>query len=533
MKFDFGTAAALLFCTLFLALGTLLLADIGLETDEGLFAAALYPPPLNRDFTIRVFHHQLPLMVMTYVGATKAWLYAPILALIPPSTFLVRFVSLLIGACTLLLVYWFVRKILGNAPAIAAIALLSTDPMFLLTIKWDWGPVAIQHFCLVSACLLLTIYYETRALRHLGCGFFLLGLGLWDKALFAWSIVGLTVAAVTVCQQEMRAVINRKAGAVALTAFVIGCSPLLLYNAKHKVITFTSNANWSLNGIADKAELVKVTFEGSALYGVITREPGPGPIREPETITQRVIVRLDEVVGSPRKGLQWYAFILGVAVSPLLLRHQRRVVAFALVFFLITWSMMALTKNAGNGVHHTILLWPMPQIVIASVVALAARHRYLIGVLASAAFVIVIAIGNVLALNTYYADEIRNGGTVAWTDAFYALSLDLSARHPDAVYLLDWGFFDNLRLLQKGRIDLRTFLEPKTLEERKHARADLRNPHILYVTHTEGNVFFEGDVRRFLAFAAQDGYRKEVLRTFSDRNGRPIIEMFGLVSPPQ
>src|SRR6202043_3124942 len=96
VKFDFGTAAALLFCTLFLALGTILLADVGLETDEGLFSAALYPP-FNKDFTIRVFHHQLPLMAMTYVGAAKAWLCAPILALIPPSTFLVRFVSLLIG----------------------------------------------------------------------------------------------------------------------------------------------------------------------------------------------------------------------------------------------------------------------------------------------------------------------------------------------------------------------------------------------------------------------------------------------------
>jgi 4-amino-4-deoxy-L-arabinose transferase-like glycosyltransferase len=533
VKIDFGMAAALLFCALFLALGTLLLADIGLETDEGLFAAALYPPPLNRDFTIRVFRHQLPLMVMTYVGATKAWLYAPILAVIPPSAFSVRFVSLLIGAGTLLLVYWFVRKILGNAPAIAAIALLSTDPMFLLTIKWDWGPVAIQHFCLVSACLLFTIYYEARALRHLWFGFFLLGIGLWDKALFAWSIAGLTVAALTVCHQEMRAVINRKAVAVALTALIVGCFPLLLYNVKHHFITFTSNTHWSADGIADKVDLVRATLEGSALYGVITREPGPGAIRQPTTITQRMIVRLDEAMGSPRKGLQWYAFILGVAVSPLLLSRQRRAILFALVFLLITWSMMALTKNAGNGVHHTILLWPMPQIVIASVVAWAARRRYLIGVVASAAFVIVIAIGNVLVLNTYYADEIRNGGTVAWTDAFCALSLDLSARQPDAVYLLDWGFFDNLRLLQKGRIDLRTFSEPETLEERKHANADLRNQNIFYLTHTEGNVFFESDVKRFITFAAREGYRKEVLRTFSDRNGRPIIELFGLVGPPQ
>ena len=48
---------------------------------------------------------------------------------------------------------------------------------------------------------------------------------------------------------------------------------------------------------------MKATLEGGALYGVITREPGPGTIREPVTVTQRMIVRLDEqarwVVGRP------------------------------------------------------------------------------------------------------------------------------------------------------------------------------------------------------------------------------------------
>ena len=234
-------------------------------------------------------------------------------------------------------------------------------------------------------------------------------------------------------------------------------------------------------------------------------------------------------MGSPLKGLQWYAFISGIAAAWLLPRHERRIVTFALVFLAVAWSMMALTKSAGASVHHVVLLWPMPQIVMASLVALAVRRLYRFGVLAAVGLVIAIGIGNLLVLNAYYADEIKHGLTVAWTDAFYALSSDLSVRHPDAVYALDWGFFDNLRLLHKGNLDLRVFLKPNTSEERTFATTQLRNPKIVYVTHTPGNVFFESRVKDFMTFIAEEGYRKEMLQTFSDRNGRPVIESFKLV----
>ena len=509
-----------------------MLADVGLETDECLFSAALYPP-IDTEFTIRVFRHQIPLMLMSYVGAAKAWLYAPILAVIPPTAFLVRFISLLIGVCTLLFFYKFVQKIFGNAPAIAALVFLSTDPIYLLTTKWDWGPVAIQHLCLISSCYFLIRHYETRAIRYLAAGFLLLGIGLWDKALFCWSIVGLTIAAVTVCPREIRTVISRKAIAFALMAFILGTLPLLAYNLKHSFATIRSNVHWSVDGLAGKADTVRMSLEGSALYGGITRGPGDGRIHQATTIIQDAIVWLDKAVGSPLKGLQWYAFLLGIAATPFLPRCERRIVTFALLFLIVAWSMMALTKNAGVSVHHTALLWPMPQIVMASLVALAVRRFYRFGVLAAVALVTAIAIGNLLVLNTYYADEIRNGATVAWTDAFDSFSLDLSVRHPDAVYLLDWGFADNLRLLHKGKIDLRIFSKPKTSEERTFATAELRNGNLIYVTHTPGNIFFESDVKDFMTFVDEEGYRKDVLRTFSDRNGRPVIELFRLVRVPK
>ena len=82
-----------------------------------------------------------------------------------------------------------------------------------------------------------------------------------------------------------------------------------------------------------------------------------------------------------------------------------------------------------------------------------------------------------------------------------------SARHPDAVYVLDWGFLDNLKItLHKGQIYFRKrFRNRRQWRSANHTAADLRNQNILYLSHTDGNIFFDSDVKQFLAFAAEAG----------------------------
>ena len=80
-----------------------------------------------------------------------------------------------------------------------------------------------------------------------------MGLGAGRDSTF---LPGIAVAASTVCHREIRAVISRKNSR--------GC-----FDGIHRWVlsafAFTSNTDRSLDGIADKAELVKATVEGSAL----------------------------------------------------------------------------------------------------------------------------------------------------------------------------------------------------------------------------------------------------------------------------
>ena len=186
----------------------------GIQEDEALFSIPFYSA-LPREYKIRVWQHDIPLMVMSYVGALKTWIYWPLVHWFGPSVWTVRLPVALTGAVTVFLFYHLILNSGGPRPAFAAAfgaLLLATDPVFVLTNTYDWGPVALEHLLLVGGCLFTAAVLEEstekacrgRARTGTMFGFLCFGLALWNKALFVWALSGLTVAAVTVLWREIK-----------------------------------------------------------------------------------------------------------------------------------------------------------------------------------------------------------------------------------------------------------------------------------------------------------------------------------------
>src|SRR5690349_14336334 len=123
----------ILFPLLFFCLGWALLPYPGLQNDEVLFANALFHVPASDVFHLNVLHHQIPLMLLTYMGALKTWIYGPILALFPPSYLTVRLPVLFLGAFTIWLFVRLLGSVHGRRAAWIGGLLLATDTTFLLT----------------------------------------------------------------------------------------------------------------------------------------------------------------------------------------------------------------------------------------------------------------------------------------------------------------------------------------------------------------------------------------------------------------
>lgn len=516
-----GPAAAAV--CLFIALGTAFIPLAGLQTDEALFSSPLFLNPGN-NLLLKIARGQVPLMVMTYLGSLKALLWAPILAVWGGHIWSVRLPAVLIGAATIFIFYRLVMESQGRSAAGIGAFLLATDPVFLLTDTFDWGPVAIDHFLLVTGCWLLYRFgsrNEPGRLIVLSGGFFCFGLALWNKALFVWSLAGLSVAGLTVFWPEVRRALTRRNLAVAAGAFLLGALPLIVFNLRHGFPTVGENVRIDAGSLATKWIQVRSAANGHSLMGYLVAEEEAGHPRPIEGLRGRAAEWIHRIAGT-RRSTGFY-YVLGLLLAAIPLWWRSRAARFALAFCAVAWLSMALTRDAGGSAHHVILMWPFP--ILFAAVALS-NIPWRLGLAAAAAM----AGMNLLVLNQHLYQLERMGSWDSFTDAIFPLSESLED-DGRTIYLADWGMWDSLQLLHEGRLKLRVAPVPANPTapsdaERKELEFMLADRQGLVVGHLPEREFQRGSGAVLERLAAERGFRKERLRMVADRNGRPVFEVY-------
>ena len=101
--------------------------------------------------SVKILGHRIPVMLISYLGALKSWVYAPIFRFWKPSAVSVRVPVILAAGLTVWLFWSLLRRIAGSRAASVGCVLLASDTLFLITSCFDWGPVVLQHLLLVSA----------------------------------------------------------------------------------------------------------------------------------------------------------------------------------------------------------------------------------------------------------------------------------------------------------------------------------------------------------------------------------------------
>ena len=476
-------------------------------------------------------------MLMTYLGTLKTGIYRPIFASFGTGIYATRVPMLLAGAAGLWLFFLFLRRAAGYRAALVGCGLLAVDTLYLLTICFDWGPVALQHLLLIGGLCLLLGFYQTCQVSRLFWGWFLLGLGLWDKALMAWMLGGIGIATLAVFPRELWRTVTLRRAAISLLAFLLGALPLVLYNVDNRVATFRSNTVYESGKIAGKASLLLATADGSALFGWLSNEDwqtaSPHP---PAGVVQKLSAGISQIAHRPRHSLMLYAFVAALLLTPLARGAALRAIFFALIAMAIAWIQMAVTANAGGSVHHAILIWPLPEMVIAISFAAASRRLRRAGIPALAATLAVLMISSLLVTNEYYHLTVRNGGAQNWTDAIFRLSDYVKGTSPERVYCVDWGILDSLRLLNRGKLPLAVGNDLVSRaaandDDRKALMKALAGPQNLFIGHTPDFEFFRGTTSRLVKYAADAGYPRAILATITDSYGRPVFEVYHFVAP--
>ena len=529
-------AVVLLFILLFLLAGLAVIPYAGIQNDEALFAAGIYPPLSIRD-SMRVFHHPVSTMLMSYLGTLKSWVYGPIFALWTPSVYSLRVPGLVLGALTIWLFYLLLSRVLGRRAAVAGCVLLATDSTYLYTTCFDWGPVLLQHILMVGGVLLVVRFHQTSSRVALGAGFFLFGLALWDKALSGWTLVGMLLGLLAANPGALRRAISLKNLLVVVFCFCAGAYPLLRFNLRNSGETLRANVGWSAEPavLQMKLGMLQRTLGGSGLLEYLSFADGTEGARPPGTALEKFSVELDRHRGDMRNG--WLAYAMGASLLLLPVvwnTRARRPMIFVLVVMTVVWSQMLFGVGVGGSVHHTVLLWPWPQFLAAAGLAEASRRLRRAGLPALLLAIALVGGSNVVVANIQFSQLIRNGGGLVWTDAISGLSDYLPAVPAEHFVLLDWGLTEPLRLLHKGRLPLAwggDYVLKDTLGEdaRRGFLTMIQATGNVYVSHTDPYQVFEGVNQRLDRLLEREGYRKQPLATIPDTNGRSIFAVFRIV----
>jgi hypothetical protein len=517
-------------CLWFIASGWPFMRRLGIEVDEALVGNGIYERAAPV-YSWRLFGHEIPVMLMSYVGSMKAWIYNGIFLVTPPGPLALRLPMMLAGAASIWLFFRLLDDLHGRRAAWTGAALLATDTTFVLTDAIDFGPAALQHLFLLGGLVCLLHFHRGRGEWLLAAASFLFGLGLWDKALFAWLLTGVACGALFAFPRALwMHARSRRTVAMAAAAFAAGAFPLIQFNIARPFETVRANASAGADDALHKAIYIRPTVGGSGMLGFLTApDPGPKP-GSAHHLVQRISFAAARFFGRVQNNWILETLIAASLLAPLWRRTAARgPVLFSAVFLVVVWFEMALTNGAGASVHHIVLLWPFHLAIIAFVLAELSKRLRGSGVMVLTAVVVLLAARNVLVTNTNLVELIRNGGSVRWSEAFPALIEYL--RHSDAerVWVGDWGILETVNLLTEGSSPVQDATGViRSLDSSAGADEMLRmisQRRAVFLRHAAGAELWPGMNDRTDCFAQERGFNVEPLKIIQDRNGRSIFEL--------
>jgi len=126
---------------------------------------------------------------------------------------------------------------------------------------------------------------------------------------------------------------------------------------------------------------------------------------------------------------------------------------------------------------------------------------------------------NLLLTNEYFYQLARYGALGNWSDASYQLSSEVGRMQFTRFVVDDWGIANGLQVLRAGNASL------VLAQEWDHARW----AKDVWIGHTPQFQVRAGGNEQIVQAARSAGFEKQIIKTVSDRNGRPVFEIFRFV----
>lgn len=516
----------------------------GLQYDEALQAPAalrLLHPELPKEIsgasTVGVAGRDWPVMTNAYIGAPKSYLLAGSFLLVGPGVLGLRLVGIGFGAAAILLTYLFARRSLGTFAALVAAGALATDPTFVLMTRADWGPVALATFFRCAALYAWLRWLRRREPAALIAGGLALGLGLYDKANFAWFVTALAIVG-PVAMLAARVRPTARELRLACGAFFAGSFPFWIWNVARGWPTLRvavegnlprlpSAPPWSalLDALPSRLDLLGMLLAGRGLdeymFGASVEpwldRPDFGSWADPSTLLVPILVLSAGLVGLCAalpgcRPVRWGRLLFPAAMTGLVLVQM-------------------LGTPLALWLHHLVFIYPQPQLFVGAALgeAVATARAGPRPIVAATAGLLGLALvgSNLLMMQRYHRLMADSGGLGNWSPAIYTLAEVLRSEYADrTVQVLDWGTSHQVLVLTGGQVTARElWLGLGASDGVATARGALNDPRNVFVLREAGTENFPGPGDTFRQAVRESGHAPCEQRLISEGDGRPLYRV--------
>jgi hypothetical protein len=453
-----------------------------------------------------------PLFVQSYYGALKSWLLIPPVAVWGATLAVLRLTSLACALVALLFFVLAVRLWLGLAAAIVAGALFVTDPTCFFLGPLDWGPAIPPLLCRCAALYFAVVWWRTRKAGYLLSASFFLGLGLFHKADFAAFLAGAGIAAVCFYGMQLLSVLRARPSLIAMCAlgFLLGSWPMLW--RMPQMVSSTLPRHVGVGELREKLQTWAALYDGSYIERLMS--------------SGGVFSQMYKH-SSTAHSLLW--FVLPIAMISLFVicifpqrSKERRVAGFLLLGFVLT-TVGVFVMPGAIRVHHAILAYPFPQLIIAAACIFLWQRRSSGPAQRGSQVAIIIALLSLLASQIQAIRKTEQllsetGGRGWWSNAFDDFCRQNADRADLTIVSLDWGFNEQLAFLTNGPKLLEPFWAFTTSKE---ALPELpRDPQYVYLAHSPEYSLLRYDLL-YLDAARSDDHAE--IQPYSDRQGQIVF----------
>lgn len=458
---------------IFLLLAYYGVQNVGYYYDELLHAVATqetiqgagYHSEVHRVIKYSVAGHIVPLMILYYVGPLKSFALLLPFGVFSSSLIVLRSVTILCGAITLIATYKLVKHNISQKTAVITTILLSTDPTFIISSRYDWGPIAIQN---ILKLLILILFFRVRSQQRLIKSLVLLGAGsalmLWDKLNALWFLVPLAIMLISTLRHHILLLRYTALG------FLICIIPLLLIFIKRPF--FYTESQKSFTQFENYYYQNKSNANLETLLGHYQSAPGVKLKNIVDTLNGVAIP--NQILTSPLKSSTVFGFVfavLGLIISvrnysvlkSLIKKRQFTSPYIYIVFLAVTIVFTILLTPHASAPHHVLLVYPLFHILLAGLLATLYPSQK---VLASLILALLI-ISNLTVLSEFNKNANANAMRIFWKRNDLSSLVEHLQNNKGKYVALDWGITLPIGFISKGSIsirDLQAFYEPKCKE---------------------------------------------------------------------